>query len=84
MLEGLSHGIPAVVIDTPPSRDVLGDSNAGILVPTDPGSEFARRATELLDNEELRTRCASAAKRRAEEMFNKETSSGKLLAVLDS
>ena len=84
LLEGLSHGIPAVVIDTPPSRDVLGDSNAGILVPTDPGSEFARRATELLENEKLRTRCASAAKRRAEEMFNKETSLGKLLAVLDS
>ena len=84
LLEGLSHGIPAVVIDTPPSRDVLGDSDAGFLVPTDPGSEFARRATELLESEELRTRCALAAKQRAKEMFNKETSLGKLLEVLDS
>ena len=83
LLEGLSHGIPAVVIDTPPSRDVLGESDAGILVATDPGSEFARRATELLENEELRMRCASAGKQRAKEMFNKETSLSKLLEVLD-
>ena len=71
LLEGLSHGIPAVVIDTPPSRDVLGDSDAGILVATDPGSEFARRATELLENEELRTRCASAGKQRAKEILTR-------------
>jgi len=83
LLEGLSHGIPAVVIDTPPSRDVLGDSDAGILVATDPGSEFARRATELLENEELRTRCASAGKQRAEEMFNKEVFLANLLEILD-
>ncbi len=84
LLEGLSHGIPAVVIDTPPSRDVLGDSDAGILVPTVPGSEFARRATELLENEELRTRCTSAGKQRAQEVFNKETFLSKLLKVLGS
>jgi glycosyltransferase involved in cell wall biosynthesis len=84
LLEGLSHGIPAVVIDTPPSRDVLGDSGAGILVPTVPGSEFARRATELLENEELRTRCSSVGKQRAKEMFSKEASLFKLLEVLGS
>ena len=84
LLEGLSHGIPAVVIDTPPSRDVLGDSDAGILVPIVPGSEFARRATELLENEELQARCTSAGKQRAQEMFNKETSLSKLLEVLGS
>ena len=84
LLEGLSHGIPAVVIDTPPSRDVLGDSGAGILVPTVPGSEFARRATELLENEELRTRCSSVGKQRAKEMFSKEAFLSKVLEVLGS
>ncbi|MDA7992854.1 MAG: glycosyltransferase family 4 protein [Pirellulales bacterium] len=84
LLEGLSHGVPAVTVDTPLSRDVIGDSDAGILVPTSPGSEFARRATELLENEELRTRCSSAGKQRAKEMFDQTSSLSKLLEVLAS
>ena len=84
LLEGLSHGIPAVTVDTPLSRDVIGDGDAGILVPPRPGSEFARRATELLENEELRTRCSLAGKQRAKEMFDKTSSLSKLLEVLAS
>jgi len=38
----------------------------------------------LLENEGLRTRCTSAGKQRAQEIFNKETFLSKLLKVLGS
>jgi glycosyltransferase involved in cell wall biosynthesis len=81
-LESFAHGIPSVAIDTPQSHDMLGDSEAGILVPELPESEFARRAIEILENKKLQTHLGDAGRQRAVKQFNKTVSASKLLESL--
>ncbi len=81
-LEGFAHGIPSVTIDTPQSHEMLGDNEAGILVPALPESEFARRAIEILENKKLQTHLSDACRQRAVKQFNKNVSASKLLESL--
>ena len=83
LLEGLSHGVPAVTVDTPLSRDVIGDSDAGFLY-------LQARAVNLLVGQlncSKMKNCEHAVprrKQRAKEMFDQTSSLSKLLEVLAS
>ena len=81
-LEGFAHGIPSVAIDTPQSHDMLGNSEAGILVPALPESEFARRAIEILENKNLQIHLGDVGQQRAGREFNKNVSASNLLESL--
>ena len=58
LLEYLSVGVPAVATAHGGSAEVLGD--AGILVPPRDPDALAEAIERLLDDEELRRRCAEA------------------------
>ena len=82
LLEGLAHGIPLVAIDTPESRSVIGDGDAGRLVPAVPESEFARRAIQLLEDRDLAAACTAAGRRRVAEWFDPLASAAALVAAV--
>ncbi len=82
LLEGLAHGIPLVAIDTPESRAVIGDGDAGRLVPAVPESEFARRAIQLLEDRDLAAACTAAGRRRVAEWFDPQASAAALVAAV--
>jgi len=82
LLEGLAHGIPLVAIDTPESRSVIGDGDAGRLVPAVPESEFARRAIQLLEDRDLAAACTAAGRRRVAEWFDRQASAAGIVAAV--
>lgn len=82
LLEGLAHGIPLVAVDTPESREVIGDNGAGRLVPAVPESELARRAIQLLEDNELAAACVAAGSRRVAERFDPPASAAALVAAV--
>lgn len=82
LLEGLAQGIPLVAIDTPESRAVIGDNEAGRLVPAVPESEFARRAIQLLEDSDLAAACAAAGSRRVAELFAPRAAAAALVAAV--
>ena len=82
--EGLAHGIPAVVTDSAEYRELLGDDEAGRLVPTVPESEFARRAIELLENKQAADACREAARKRVASIFEPTKSLAAVVAAIQS
>lgn len=84
LLEGMAHGIPAVATDSPEYCALLGQDEAGRLVPAAPESEFARRAIELLENREAADACCEAARQRIIEQFDPKTSLAALVAAIRS
>ena len=84
LLEGLAHGIPAVVTDSTEYRALLGDDGAGRLVSDVPESEFARRAIELLENREVADFCREAARQRVAKRFDPQTHLAAVVALMQS
>jgi len=82
LLEGLAQGIPLVAVDTPESRSVIGNNEAGRLVPAVPESEFGRRAIQLLEDRDLAAACTAAGRRRAAELFDPQASAAALVAAV--
>lgn len=82
LLEGLSHGIPLVAVDTPESREVIGDDEAGRVVPAVPESELARRAIQLLEEPDLAASCSAAASRRLGDLFDPAASLAALITAV--
>lgn len=61
VVEANACGVPVVGSDSPGLRDSIRDGETGFLVPPGDTEAFARRALELLRDEELRARMAAAA-----------------------
>ncbi|MEZ6036889.1 MAG: N-acetyl-alpha-D-glucosaminyl L-malate synthase BshA [Planctomycetota bacterium] len=70
MLEAMSCGVPCVSSDVGGVSEVLGES--GRLVPFDAPERMAKAAIEVLDDPDLHTRLAQAARARALENFSTE------------
>lgn len=69
-LEGMAMGKAVAASRTGPGAEVIADGVSGLLCdPYDPAS-IAREIVRLLEDEELRRRLGSAARRRAEEVFS--------------
>ena len=65
LCEALCLGLPVVATDISGARDILGDSEFGIVVPEDVPA-IADALRQLMDCDDLRTRYAAQARRRSE------------------
>jgi glycosyltransferase involved in cell wall biosynthesis len=63
--EAMLNGLPVVGSDLPPIRDLLGDDEAGLLVPSGDVEATAKAVGRLVDDEELRVRLGATGRARA-------------------
>jgi glycosyltransferase involved in cell wall biosynthesis len=62
LIEAMSKGMAVVAFDCPTGpADIVDDHRNGILVPPRDVEGFTRGLLELVEDEELRRRCAAAA-----------------------
>jgi phosphatidyl-myo-inositol alpha-mannosyltransferase len=59
------NGIPVVGSDLPPIRELLGDDEAGVIVPVGDTAAAAAAVTRLVGDEGLRARLGASGRRRA-------------------
>ncbi len=72
LLDGMAHGIPAVVVDSDAARQLVVDGVTGRVVPALPESELPRRAFNILEDDEIARRFGEAAAARAATEFSAE------------
>jgi len=70
LLSAMAMGLPIVAFDIEGVREVLGEEQAGKLVPVKQIDLLAQTLTHLLDNAALRQQLACAARHRAEQEFS--------------
>jgi glycosyltransferase involved in cell wall biosynthesis len=63
--EAMLNGLPVVGSDLPPIRDLLGDDEAGLLVPPGDVDAAAKAIVRLVDDPELRARLGATGAERA-------------------
>lgn len=63
--EAMLNGLPVVGSDLPPIRALLGDEQAGLLVPPQAPEEAAKAVVRLAEDEDLRSRLGAEGRRRA-------------------
>jgi glycosyltransferase involved in cell wall biosynthesis len=69
--EALASGLPSVVVDDPAFEEVVIDGYNGLLASDQP-DDFSSKVTQLLDNQNLRTKLSENAKKFAIENFSIE------------
>jgi len=69
LLEAMSAGLPPVVTRVGGNEEVVGEGEAGLLVPAADPAALASALDSLLGDEERRRRMGSAARRRFEQNF---------------
>jgi len=72
ILEAMTAGVPVVATDIPGTRDLITHGQTGLLAPVGDRASLAREVNRLLDNPELATTLAAAARRRAATRFSVE------------
>jgi glycosyltransferase involved in cell wall biosynthesis len=70
LIQALSRGLPVVVSDIAANRDVLAQSEAGLIVPLLDVERTGIAIKELINSEGLRLRMSQAARNLAESNFN--------------
>jgi glycosyltransferase involved in cell wall biosynthesis len=70
VVEAMASGLPVVGMDVPGVRDLLGERNAGLLVPENDVVALAGRTTHLLRDNSLFRRIALAGRSLAEDRFD--------------
>jgi glycosyltransferase involved in cell wall biosynthesis len=83
LLEAMSTATPAVAIDLPNNRWLLGDETAGLLVPPADAESLAAAVVRLLDDVELAHRLGGAGRQRVEREFTMSAMADELFRVLD-
>jgi glycosyltransferase involved in cell wall biosynthesis len=68
LLEAMATGLPCLASKIGGNTDLLGDDEAGLLLPDDRGA-WARALMRVLTDRELAARLGAAARRRIEEEF---------------
>ncbi|MGH9120049.1 MAG: glycosyltransferase family 4 protein [Acidimicrobiales bacterium] len=63
--EAMLNGLPVVGSDLPPIRDLLGDDDAGLLVPSGDIEATAKAVARLVDDPDLRSRLGATGRARA-------------------
>jgi glycosyltransferase involved in cell wall biosynthesis len=72
ILEAMTAGVPVVATDIPGTRDLITPGETGLLVEVGDRAGFAREVNRLIDNPELASQLATAARRRAATRFSVE------------
>jgi glycosyltransferase involved in cell wall biosynthesis len=81
VVEAMSLGVPVVTTDHGGSPEVLGD--AGLLVPPDDPAAVAAAVARLLDDPDLRARCARAGREIVASRFTIEHQHEEVLELFD-
>jgi glycosyltransferase involved in cell wall biosynthesis len=84
VLESMASGIPLVTTDIPSNREAVEDGIHGLLVPLGDALQTADAIRRLLDDHELATRLAVAARRRAAERFSLEAQAAATMQLYDT
>ena len=82
--EAMSCGVPVVVSDVPGSRDVVGDSHSGTLVPFGRLEETMIAIERFLDSPLLTQIAAEQGRLRATAHFSREIWTARLTEFYDS
>ncbi len=82
VMEAMSSGLPVISSIIGGTPDMITNGVDGILVPQKDDSALAQAIRRLDENEELRTRLGSAARRRAVEMFDYRSRAQQFLEVI--
>ncbi len=72
--EAMAMEVPVVASDLPAVRTVVGDGEAGVLLPPGDPNRLARVIVELLDDEERRRAMGAAGRRRVVRLFDERES----------
>jgi glycosyltransferase involved in cell wall biosynthesis len=72
VIEAMACGLPVVATDVPGVAEALGDQPTGFIVPSEDPRALADALQRILDDEPLRHRLSSRARRRAEDEFSLE------------
>jgi glycosyltransferase involved in cell wall biosynthesis len=81
LLEAAACGRAMVATDVPGCREVVVDGETGLLVPVDDADALADAIQRLLDDPQLRARCAAAARQRAVERFSADRVGSEIVAL---
>jgi glycosyltransferase involved in cell wall biosynthesis len=81
LFEFMAAGVPAVASDLPPTRGLLGDLDAAVLVPPGDHAAFAEAVAGLLGDRDRADRLARRGREAVEERFNWEREERTLLAT---
>jgi glycosyltransferase involved in cell wall biosynthesis len=81
VFEYCALGIPSVAYPLTETKRLLG--NAGVYAQGDAPADLARACAMLMQDDELRTRCADEAARLAQHSFNWDREAGKLIAAYE-
>ncbi len=73
LMEAMAAGIPVVVTDIPPNRELVTHGEQGYLVGVGDGVGFAQFARRLLEDEPLARQMGAAGRKRMEQEFNVPT-----------
>ncbi|MFQ5732105.1 MAG: glycosyltransferase [Planctomycetaceae bacterium] len=69
LMEAMAAGVPAVVSDIPPNRELLEDGKQGFVVDVGDGVGFAQFTDRILADADLRRRLGDAARKRMQTQF---------------
>lgn len=82
LTEAMAAGVAIVASDVPACREVLGNGEAGIIVPPEDATKLAEAIVELLQNQELRANIYAAAARRVQREYSIERCAARWEALL--
>jgi len=83
VLEAMAAGVPVVTTDMAALPELVGDGEAGLLVPPNDDDALEDALVLLLGDERRRLRMGSAARARVEERFDARLTTAALLRVFD-
>ncbi|MBN9246546.1 MAG: GT4 family glycosyltransferase PelF, partial [Hyphomicrobium sp.] len=82
LIEAMAAGVAIVASDVPACREVLGNGEAGIIVPPGDVTKLAEAIVELLQNQGLRSNICAAAARRVQREYSIEKCAARWEALL--
>ena len=83
ILDGMALGIPAVAVASDSARQLIVDGETGRIVPSEPESEFPRRALGIIEDDALAARYGTAASVRASTEFPAERMLAAVMAACE-
>ena len=87
--EAMATGKPVITVDSPGIREAVINGETGLLVQTDENLNiqkdlFCDAIFRMLDSQQMRNSMGLSARKRAQDLFNKNTTSRKMISIFES